>query len=211
MTPEEIMTLFIKAAETDRKLPVRTGPKGDQAINIGYVHTVADMNGWSAQDKHAANWAWLDPEKLKLSRNDLGLWEAAMEVIKLCGNEGQRRALWAWAKSKAGGESLAHWAKHTEHVLPATAEWRAKRAIRAIHQKLSSNSTLHIDFVMNEDLSQGHEISDKKPTITAWRDEETAALMPCYFDQQIAGISIKEIRSAKRRVRNANGRQEATV
>lgn len=208
MTSEQIIEIFIKAAETDRRLPSTGRPAALKAINHGYVHDTADMNGWSAEAKHAANWSWLDPEKLRLSRNEIGLWEAAMEMIKLCENEGQRRALWAWSIAKARGLSLAKWARNVEHIQPATAEWRAKAALRSIHNKMSSNRDLHMDLVMDCDLSQGPEISDKTNTVEAWRDEDARPLR-CFFDTDIAGLEWAELQSAKRRERMARKRQAA--
>lgn len=207
MTIEEITELFIKAAEVDRKLPDTARPKGVKSMSLGYVHDVADINGWASEDKEAARWAWLDPKNLRNTRNDMGLWFASMEAIKLCENESQRRSLWAWATAQAGGMSLSKWSRTVEHIHPATAEWRAKRAIRVIHQKICSKDDLHSVSVMNDDLSDTPEIGDKRPTIRAWRDTDTDSLMPCYFDQQIAGISVKELALAKRRERDAKRRQ----
>lgn len=208
MTRDQIVETFIKAAEVDRKLPDTARPKALKAMSIGYVHTTADMNQWHAEDKHAANWAWLDPAKLKNSTNDIGLWELSMELMKLVKVENQRRALWAWSVSRAGGMSLAKWARTVEHVGPATAQHRAMAAITKIHHYLCSNGHLHNEIDMNEVLRQDPEISDKQDIIEVWRPEESKPLA-CFFDTDIAGMEYAEIQSAKRRERDARRRQAA--
>ncbi len=208
MTREQIIEIFIRAAEVDRKLPDTARPKALKAMSIGYVHTTAEMNQWHAEDKHAANWAWLDPAKLKNSTNDMGLWELSMELMKLVKVENQRRALWAWSVSKAGGMSLAKWSKTVEHVGPATAQHRAMAAITRIHQYLCSNVDLHNGNDMNEDLRQEPEMPHKSITVGAWRDEDAKPLA-CYFDTDIAGMEYAEIQNAKRRERDARRRQAA--
>lgn len=208
MTPETIAELFIKSAEVDRKLPDTARPAALKAMNFGYIHTFADINGWSEEEKKALNWAWLDPEKLRPSKNDIGLYEAAMELIKLAPVENQRRALWAWAMSKAGGISLAKWCRTVENIKPATAEWRAKAAIRAIHHKMCGNHSLHNVNDIDQDLRQGPEISDKTDIIGVWRPEESKPLR-CHFDTDIAGIDWAEMQHAKRRERDARRRKAA--
>lgn len=208
MSPETIAELFIKAAETDRKLPDTARPKTLKAMSFGYVHTTAEMNGWFAEDKHAANWAWLDPEKLRNSRNDIGLWEVAMELIKLVSKPENRRALWAWASSKAGGMSIAKWSRTVENVHPETASRRAKSAITEIHRKLSGKADLHHENRSEPLLPSTAEIGHKSTTIRAWHDED-ARPVALAFDTDIAGLDWAELQKAKRREREARRRQAA--
>lgn len=208
MTPEQIAELFIKAAETDRKLPDTGRPKQLKAMSLGYVHTVADMNGWSAEDKHAANWSWLDPEKLRNSRNDIGLWEAAMELIKLVRKPENRRALWAWASSKAGGMSIAKWSRTVENIHPETASRRAKSAIEEIHRKLSSKAEMHNENRSIDVLPFEPEMGDKSSTIRVWRPEESKPVA-CGFDAELSDFSWADLQNAKRRERDARRRKAA--
>lgn len=207
MTIEEIAELFIQAVEVDRRLPQTAKPKALKAMSLPYVHDTADQNGWGTERYLEERAEFFDARSTRLTKNQIGIWEAAMEAIKLCENESQRRSLWAWATAQAGGMSLSKWSKTVEHIHPATAEWRAKRAIRVIHQKICSKDDLHSVSVMNDDLSDTPEIGDKRPTIRAWRDDEISSQKPCYFDQQIAGISVRELELAKRRERDAKRRQ----
>lgn len=208
MSPEQVAELFIKAAETDRKLPDTARPKQLKAMSLGYVHTTADMNGWSAEDKHAANWSWLDPEKLRNSRNDIGLWEAAMELIKLVRKPDNRRALWAWASAKAGGISLAKWSRTVEDIHPETASRRAKSAITEIHRKLSSKAEMHNENRSIDVLPFEPEMGDKTSNIEVWRPEESKPLALA-FDTDIAGLEWAEMRNARRRERRARRQQAA--
>ena len=207
MTIEEITELFIKAAEVDRKLPDTARPKGVKSMSLGYVHDVADINGWASEDKEAARWTWLDPKNLRNTRNDMGLWEAAMVAIKLVDRPESRRSLWAWATATAGGMTIAKWARTVEHIHPETVSRRAKASITEIHHKLCSTLSLHNQNDMNSVLPDTPEITDKRPTIRAWRDDEAANQIPCYFDQHIAGISVRKLELAKRRERDAKRRQ----
>lgn len=101
MKSDMIAEIMIRAAEVDRKLPDTARPAKLKAMNLGFVHTFADMNQWHEEEKHAANWAWLSPENLKATTNDVGIWEAAMEMMKLVPVTNKRRALWAWARAEA--------------------------------------------------------------------------------------------------------------
>lgn len=190
MTPEQIITLFIRAAQVDRMLPDTSRPQKVKSLNLGYVAEEPDTE---AQARPTA------------SRNDVGLWNAAMETIALCDNVGQRRALWAWANSKAGGISLSRWAKKVEHILPATAKWRADQAVKVIHHRFCRKQDLHSVSVMNEAFSKEPEIEHKTRSIGVWRDEDAKPLR-CAFDTDLAGLEWAEIQNAKRRERKARSK-----
>lgn len=208
MTEAQIIEIFIKAAKVDRKLPDTARPKTLKAMSFGYVHTTAEMNGWFAEDKHAANWAWLDPEKLRNSRNDIGLWLASMELVKLVQKPEARRSLWAWAMAKAGGMSLAKWSRTVENIHPETASRRAKSAISEIHRKLSGKADLHHENRSEPVLPSTAEMGDKSTTIRVWRPDD-AKPTACGFDEGLREIDWHELQLAKRRVRDARRRQAA--
>jgi hypothetical protein len=206
MTIEEIAEIMVQAAEVDRRLPDTARPARLKAMAIPYLHDQKDQNGWGSERYQEERADFFAALSTRLTKNQIGIWEVSMELIKLCQNESQRRALWAWGMAKAGGMSLAKWARNIEHIQPATAEWRAKQAMRSIHQKLSGKDDLHMVSVMNDDLSQGPEISDKTPTVEAWRDEDARPLR-CYFDTDIAGLEYAELQNARRRERKARKQQ----
>lgn len=214
MTPEQIIEIFIKAAEVDRKLPDTARPKTLKAMNFGYVHDVADINGWASEDKEALRWAWLDPEKLRNSRNDMGLWYASMELIKLVRKAENRRALFAWAASKAGGMSLPRWCREIERqttgkgIHPETARRRAKSAISEIASAFASKPLLHKQNDDFEVLPDTPEISDKLGTLRVWRPDE-AKPTACGFDEGLREIDWHDLQLAKRRERDARRRKAA--
>lgn len=205
MTPEQIAELFVQAAETDRRLPDTARPARLKAMSLPYVHSDKDQAGWGAeryQLERAEFFTSKGPTK-----NQVGLWEAAMEMIKLVAKPENRRSLWAWASAKAGGMPVKKWARTVEHVHPETVSRRAKASITEIHHKLCSNGDLHNQNDMNEVLPDTPEISDKTGTVRAWRDEDARPLA-CHFDKDIAGLEWAEMQSAKRRERDAKRRQQ---
>lgn len=118
MTREEIANLFIRAAWIDSRLPDDARPK---RLKGSWVTTAAlteeDQKKWFIKDKQDGgpsqlhrgddpmkDW-WLsfwDDETREASRRDIKLLELAMELVTLVADAGNRRALWAWAKSKVG-------------------------------------------------------------------------------------------------------------
>jgi hypothetical protein len=207
MTEEQIKELFIRAAEVDRKLPDTARPAALRAINHGYVHDTADMNGWFAEDKHDANWAWLDPNKIRNSRNDIGIWQAAMEVIKLVPNEQHRRALWAWARGEAGGQAFAKWCKTVEGVSRQVGNYRKNAAILQIARAFARKPLQHNDLDDHKPLTNQPEIGDKSSNIRVWRPEESKPV--CGFDEDLRDFSWAMAQAERRRQREAKRKQAA--
>ena len=207
MTEEQIKELFIRAAEVDRKLPDTARPAALRAINHGYVHDTADMNGWFAEDKHDANWAWLDPNKLRNSRNDMGIWQAAMEIIKLVPNEQHRRALWAWARSEAGGQAFAKWCKTVEGISRQVGNYRKNAALLQIARAFDRKPLQHNDLPDDDPFTSDHEIGDKNINIRVWCPEESKPV--CGFDEDLRDFSWAEAQNERRRQREAKRKQAA--
>lgn len=207
MNEGQIIELFIKAAETERKLPVSTGPAKLKAMNLGFVHDFADMNNWSEADKHEANWAWLDPKNLRATKNDVRLFELSMEVMKLVPCEKKRRALWAWARSEAGGQAFAKWAKSVEGISRQLADYRRKAAIECISLAFARKPLLHNENGPSDDLRFEPEISDKTSNIAVWRPDDAVPLR-CFFDTDLEGFDWANKRNEMRRQRDARKRQQ---
>ncbi len=207
MNEGQIIELFIRAAEVDRKLPDTARPAKAKAINYGYIHDTADINGWSAEDKHANNWAWLDPKLLRNTTNDMGLWEAALEVIKLVPCEKKRRALWAWASSEAGGKAFSKWCREEEGISRQAGDWRKTAAIECIARAFARKPLQH-----NENEGEGYlpnhpEIEDKKSNIGVWRADDARPILG--FDANLQDFSWSEAQNARRRERHARKREAA--
>jgi hypothetical protein len=207
MNEDQIISVFIKAAEVDRKLPNTARPARFKAMNHGYIHDVADMNGWFADDKHAANWAWLDPEALRNTTNDMGLWNAAMELMKLVPCPKKRRALWAWAASEAGGQSFAKWCRSVEGISRQLGDWRKSSAIKCIFITFSRNALQHNGKEIEPDFTNQVEKDDKTSNIRVFRHEENLPGLKC--DEGLRDFSWAEAQNERRRQRDAKRRQAA--
>ncbi|WP_457663681.1 hypothetical protein [Sinorhizobium medicae] len=199
MTECEIAELFIRAAEVERKLPNTARPAHLKAMNMGYVHSFADMNGWDQDEKHAANWAWLDPKKLRATTGDVGIWEAAMEVMKLVPDPKKRRALWAWAKAEAGGQAFAKWCKNAEGISRQLGDWRRKAAIECISLTFARKPLQHNENSDEPDFTNRPEISDKSTTMRVWRPDDSKPV--CDFDADLRDFSWAEAQNERRRQR----------
>lgn len=208
MNEGQIIELFIRAAEVDRKLPDTARPAKLKAANYGYVHDVADINGWDEKTKNEEwRWKWLKPENLRNSTNDVGLWEAAMEVIKLVPCEKKRRALWAWAISEAGGKAFAKWCRNVEGISRQLGDYRKNAAIKCITRAFSRKPLQHNDFGDERDLQNHPEIEDKKSNIGVWRADDARPSLD--FDADLRDFSWSDAQNARRRERDARKREAA--
>lgn len=118
MNKAEIANLFIKAAIIDSRLPINARPSRLKGSWVGNSRlTENDMRKWFVReqtdegksklhkgDDPVKDW-WLqfwDGDNADASRKDYRMWELANALIKLVADQDNRRALWAWAMSKAG-------------------------------------------------------------------------------------------------------------
>lgn len=118
MNKAEIANLFIKAAFIDSRLPIDARPKRLKGVWLNPAAlTEADQRKWIIREEgdkpsqihktdkgpmHDWWMAFWDGRSVDTSRNDVRLWELANELMTLVADEGNRRALWAWAMSKVG-------------------------------------------------------------------------------------------------------------
>lgn len=151
MTGFEIAELFIRAAFIDTRLPDTARPKKLKAAWVPFVHTAEDIQSRiRTGDRHEKlepgdnpfdewlNEYW-DEAKQKLTHADIADWERCNDLIKLVGNEDNRRALWNWAIAKAGGRPFVKWCR-TEGIQEMTGSRRKDRAILAIEAQLVRNT-----------------------------------------------------------------------
>ncbi|KQV83257.1 hypothetical protein [Rhizobium sp. Root1220] len=204
MTEAEITEIFVRAAEVERKLPSTGKPAQLKAMNMGYVHTFAEMNHWQEEELHAANWAWLDPKNLRATTNDVGIWEAAMEMIKLIPDTKKRRALWAWATAEAGGQAFAKWCRTVEGVSRQLGDWRKDSAIKCILRAFDRKPLQHNENEAEGDFTNTPENSDKTSIIEVWRADD------CFsFDTSLRDFSWADAQNERRRQREARRKQAA--
>lgn len=206
MNEIEIIEIFTQAAKIDRKLPVSVGPAKLKAVNIGIVHTFAEMSHWPEEELHAINWAWLDPESLKASRNDIGIWELAMEIMKLVPNEKNRRALWAWARAQADEHAFAKWCRKeidpdTETAIsPQLGNYRRSAAIESIRRAFASKALQHNENEPEPTFTNEAEKGDKQDIIAVWRAEDAVPML-CDFDRNLQRFDWASIQNERRRQR----------
>ncbi|NDV88784.1 hypothetical protein GTW51_18985 [Aurantimonas aggregata] len=167
MNEAEIAERFIAAAETNRKRQVKgTKPTEYGSAMPEYVRTRADMNGWGRS--HGDH---LLPGDDPLAEERRRFWEgettrpsaAAISCLEQCerwtavlvSSPDNRRALWAWAKSKAGGQTFASWCFKVEGIHPETGRRRKDRAISQIASALGGNVLQHKEMQGSGVLFEG--------------------------------------------------------
>lgn len=107
MTQEEIIELYINAAEVDRRLPDTARPARLKAQALPYVHDVADQNGWGEERYVEERQSFYEARSTDLQREDISNLDMALALIKHVERDRDRRCLWAWAYSKAGALIIA--------------------------------------------------------------------------------------------------------
>ena len=208
MNAEQITEIFIKAAQVDRKLPDTARPARLKAINHGYVHDLADVNGWDEATKNSEwRWKWLDPGRLRNTTNDMGLWEASMELIKLIPDPKKRRALWAWAMAEADGQPFAKWCRNVEGISRQTGNYRRNRAIECIVAAFDRKTLQHNDFDGSDGFTDNPEKEDKRDNIRAWLADDAKPTLS--FDESLRDFSWAEAQAARRRERERRRREAA--
>jgi hypothetical protein len=121
MNKAEIANLFIEAAYIDGRLPINAKPKALKGTWIPFTHSEEDVKSriktgltfgkfaekLQRDDNPFEEWVqkWWDEENQRLKPEDLATWERANDLMSLVSDEGNRRALWAWSRSKVGALS----------------------------------------------------------------------------------------------------------
>lgn len=183
----EIAERFIRAAEVERASTVHVGPARLRAQQLPYVHDQADKNGWGkAKEKRVVKKGqliqgdWLnegdDPlaEERKRFWERMGMMPTAAEMRELEGlydllmmvdDDGERRALLAWARSKVGGKAFRRWCFQVEGIHPETGRRRKDRALARISARVSRSTMQHSESGCSPLLHSGPEISDVSDTV----------------------------------------------
>lgn len=228
MTEAEIAEMFIRAAETEAKLPEVKGLRESYGrYALPWVHDLADINGRGRTghrkeslekgDDPLEEWrtAWLDEWARRATKEQIAHWEACLRITnKFLTDAGQRRALWAWAMAQAGclyrpgtrkKMSFARWCREVEKCAEIT-DYRMKaRALTLILQDYRGKRHLNDDLretgVLPNQPENGHVFA------TIEGDRATYDEQPVYtwrddpsFEHK-TGMSIEEWRAAKCRIR----------
>lgn len=191
MNAAQIAALFIRAAEVERALPERVGPAPLRAQQLPYIHTFTDKAGWRKEpgDKLEKG---ADPltEERKAFWERMGMMPTADEqraldglynMLVLVDDDGQRRALLAWARSKVGGKSFRRWCFKVEGIHPETGRRRKDRALARISAQLGrggvQNSAEDVSPLLHSGGENEHipdtiaEDATSRETLNSWMSE----------------------------------------
>jgi hypothetical protein len=171
----EIQELFIRAAEIDRHSHEHVGPSPMRSLPLPYVHDYADKAGWRKEigDKLAKGEDPLAEERRRFwerigsmpTSEEISQVEAIFDWLLATDNDGERRALLAWARAKAGGKSFRRWCFQVEGIHPETGRKRKNRAIDKIRAILVRKDGQHSETAPVGQLANGHEIGDVSDTL----------------------------------------------
>ena len=171
----EIAEKFIRAAEVERASHEHVGPTALRAQQLPYVHTFADKAGWRKEigdkllkgedplaEERKAFWERIG---IMPSAHELAELEALHDWLTAVGNEQQRRALLAWARSKVGGKSFRRWCFQVEGIHPETGRRRKDRALEQISATLRGRTFQNNESAEIRVLSCGDQIGDVSATV----------------------------------------------
>lgn len=224
MTEGEIAEMFIRAAETEAKLPEVKGLREDYGRYVlPWVHDRADITGrgrtigdkLQSGDDPLNEWRfeWLTEWGKRASKEQVSNWEGCIRITaELITDAGQRRALWAWAMAQAGvltktGSrkkiSFARWCRDVEKIAEMTGHRRKNRAISSIHARIHGKADLHCENSALHLLPVSHEIRHVFSTLEGGCAVYDTKRVHSWRDDPSfnapTGMSLQEWRNAKRR------------
>lgn len=223
----DIANIFIRAAEIDRNSHEHVGPGDLRAQQLPYVHDVEDKRNWRKEpgDKLAKG---ADPyaeerkafwERLASmpTAAEISAIEAVFDWLRATDDDAERRALWAWARAKAGGKSFRRWCFNVEGIHPETGRRRKDRALQRISDHLAGKRDLHEQTAEIRVLSRGHEIGDVSATLAEDAGERDqlnswmadSAFSPFMENEPQSAFSWAAKRNEMRRQREARRRKAA--
>lgn len=193
MNIRTIKDLLIDAIRIDRETHEHVGPRHLRAQQLPYVHSEVDMLNWGHRlgDKRS-DVPWANACRLRREDDDAysiyrqSFWEqydrdptpaeisraaAVSRWVALVDDEGERRALLGWLKSKAGGKAFRRWCKQVEGISQTTGLKRKNRALEKIFLLVGRSDPLHDSLRLPGGLPFEHDFGDLPVTIAAGADE----------------------------------------
>lgn len=193
----------------------RVGPAPLRAQQLPYVHTRADMNGWGKRRGEKDELRKEDADAHALYRREF--WDQFQEApsppevseahrildwIMLVDDDGERRALRAWAYAMAGGRPFARWCKRVEKISTMTGRRRKNRAVSKISAILRGKADLHDENGQIRVLPVAPEIDHVSATLAADAIGEETGLNSWWADDAFQPfVILQEVHEsgAKRR------------
>jgi len=160
MNVADIQERFIRAAEIERATPGHIGPAQPHSVDLGYVHDWIDKIGWGSKRLEEERREFWERLGLLPSVQELSELEVLRAWLLAVTDPRERRALLAWARSKAGGGKFNKWCFKTEHIHPETGRRRKDRAISRIYAHIIRSDVQNYGNVTSALLPEGREIGD---------------------------------------------------
>lgn len=204
MNIREIQDRLIGAECTIRELAEgRVGPAPLRAQQLPYVHSRADRNGWGKKPGEKDKLLKEDGDAHALYRREF--WEqfpeppSASEIseahqildwVMLVDDDGERRALRAWAYAMAGGRPFARWCRRVEKISVMTGRRRKNRAVEKILAKLGGCMVQHNETGLEGVLPVTPEIDHISATLATGASGEETGLNSWWADDAFQPIVI---------------------
>jgi hypothetical protein len=225
----DIASIFIRAAEIDRNSREHVGPGALRAQQLPYVHDWNDKAGWRKEpgDKLAKGEDPLAEERKAFwerlasmpTAAEISAVEKIFDWLIATNDDAERRALWAWARAKAGGKSFRRWCFQVEGIHPETGRRRKDRALQRISDHLAGKRDLHAQTAEIRVLSYGHEIghvsailaedAGERDHLNSWMSD--SAFSPFMAEEPASAFSWAAKRNERRRQREAAKRKKAAA
>lgn len=218
-----IQEWFIRAAEIDRQDPDHVGPKPPRSLALPYCHDWVDKLGWAKTKGDQLQEDKLEEERrifwermgLRPTSYELAALEKLRDWLLAVDDEKERRALWAWARARAGGKAFNRWCFKIEGIHPETGRRRKNRAIEKIRRRFGSSDAQNNETSEIRVLRQPAENGDKEDTLeagarpkesrTSWLDP---AFKPFLITDAEPDFSWAEKRNERRRQLRKKRQQE---
>lgn len=187
MNIAEIAERFIRAAEVERASREHVGPAPLRAQQLPYVHDHVDKNGWGKSPLKRVikrgkliQGDWLEEGEDPLAAERKAFWErmgimptgeelaeldGLYDLLMMVDDDGERRALLAWARSKVGGKAFRRWCFKVEGIHPETGRRRKDRALSKISNTLARRPMQNSENGCSPLLHSGPEIEHISDTV----------------------------------------------
>lgn len=174
MNEIEIIERLIQAAEIESAAHRgRIGPKGDQSLNLGYVHDWADKNGWGKERLKEDEREFQESVARRPTPAQISEAEEAVGWLSLVESNDHRMALAAWVGCMADNRRrfFKDWCRDAG-ISEKTGRKRKDAAIARIFAQLVRSDVQNCNILAEEGLLDDPEIGDVDGRIgDAWRGD----------------------------------------
>lgn len=149
-TKEFVKARLVETAEIERRIPaIGLRPATAHSLQLPYVHSFAEMVGWGEERRREHIEEIMENWRTRLSAKEITRHDQTVRwVSEHVFRDEDRIALWAWARSKAGGRPFDQWCRRSGFS-DTVGKKRFNRAIENIWygvRKSGEFATLDIDI-----------------------------------------------------------------